>query len=113
MSRRGKGYLHDILDTARLIQTSTQGKTLADYQANIALQHQVERELIIIGEALVRLKNLHPEMAADITGADGYIGLRNVLNHQYPDIDQSAIWRTIESEIPVLISDVDALLSDP
>ncbi len=112
MSRRGKGYLHDIPQTARLIQTSTQGKTVCDYQTDIALQHQIERELIIIGEALVRLKNLDAAMSADITGADGYIGLRNILNHQYPDIDQSAIWRTIESEIPLLIRDVSSLLSE-
>ena len=109
---RAKGYLHDILDTARLIQTATQAKTLADYQAEIALRHQVERELTIIGEALARLKNHDPRVAAHITGADGYIGLRNILNHQYPDIDQSTIWRTITSEIPLLIRDVSSLLRE-
>lgn len=67
------------------------GKALADYQADIALRHQVERELTIIGEALARLKGLDPELTAGITGSDGYIGLRNILNHQYPDINPTTI----------------------
>ncbi len=52
MSPRAKGYLYDIIETARLIQQSTNDKNFDDYEADIGLQHQIERELTIIGEAL-------------------------------------------------------------
>lgn len=112
MSQRAKGYLYDIASTARLIQTSTGDKTIDDYEADIGLQHQIERELTIIGEALSRLKDLDSQRASRITGCDGYIGLRNVLNHQYPDIDHRRIWGTIESEIPILIRESEHLLGE-
>jgi len=112
MSLRAKGYLFDILDTARLIQTSTEGKTLDEYQANIGLRHQVERELTIIGEALARLKALDAPLASKITGSDGYVGLRNVLNHQYPNVDHAAIWKTIQMEIPTLVRESEILLAE-
>ena len=111
MSRRAKGYLHDILETALLIQDATQDRTLTDYEADIALRHQVERELTIVGEALARLKGLDPALTDEVTGSDGYIGLRNILNHQYPDIDPTTIWQTIELEIPVLIAEVRSMLT--
>ncbi len=74
MSLRARGYLYDILDTARLIQNSTRDKTFDDYQADI--------------------------------------GLCNVLNHQYPNLDHAKIWRTIESEVPILIRESASLLAD-
>ena len=112
MSLRTRGYLYDILSTARLIQNSTGGKTFDGYQADIGLQHQVERELTIIGEALARIKGLDAQLASRITGSDGYIGLRNILNHQYPNINHARIWTTIESEIPTLIRECELLLSE-
>lgn len=112
MSLRAKGYLYDIINIARLIQSSTEDKTFEDYQADIGLQHQIERELTIIGEAIARLKSLDAELAARITGSEGYIGLRNILNHRYPDIDHATIWRAIESEIPTLIRESELLLGE-
>lgn len=91
MSNRTSGYLYDILGTARLIVNSTSDKTYDDYQADVGLQHQVERELTIIGEALARIKAVDASMADRITGSDGFIGLRNILNHRYPNINLETI----------------------
>ena len=107
-----QGYLYDIIETARLIQQSTNDKHFDDYEADIGLQHQIERELMIIGEALARLKAIDVQLTARITGSDGYIGLRNILNHQYPNINHGTIWNTIKSEIPILIRESELLLSE-
>lgn len=112
MSSRTKGYLYDILVTGRLIVESTNDKTFDEYQSDVGLQHQIERELTIIGEALARIKAIDESLAARITGCDGFIGLRNILNHQYPNINHETIWRTIQAEIPTLIRESEQLLSE-
>ena len=55
---------------------------------------------MIIGEALDRLDQLQPALSVEVTDYRGYIGLRNILNHGYPDIDNPTMWRTIEIELP-------------
>ena len=42
---------------------------------------------MIIGEALDRLDQLEPALSVEVTDYRGYIGLRNILNHGYPDVD--------------------------
>ena len=112
MDPRPRRYIRDIVETASLMQESTGGKTLADYQADIRLRHQIERELTIIGEAIARLAQVDRSVAIQVSDYDGYIGLRNVLNHQYPDIDHATIWRTIEFEISILIQGIKSLLAE-
>ena len=112
MSNKTKGYLYDIVDTARLIVSATKGKEFEDYRADIGLQHQIERELTIIGEALARIKAHDASVAASVTGSDGFIGLRNILNHQYPSINHETIWKTIQTEIPTLIRECELLLPE-
>lgn len=110
MRRRALVYLHDVRSNALLIQQSVRGKVLADYERDVRLQHQTEREFMIIGEALARLDQLDGELAGQISDYRGYIGLRNILNHRYPDVDNPTVWRTIEIEIPTLLRDVEALI---
>jgi uncharacterized protein with HEPN domain len=109
---RTRRYLQDIIETAKLIQESTAEKTFNNYEADIRLRHEIERELMIVGEALARLENLDSSLANKITDYNGYIGLRNILNHRYPDIEDALVWRTIESEIPILIREYELLLDN-
>lgn len=112
MRPRSRSYLRDALENAVRIIESVSGKSLDDYEAEIRLRHQVEREFMIIGEALDRLDKLEPQLAARITDVRGYIGLRNVLNHGYPDVDHPTMWRTIEIELPILVRELETLLAE-
>ncbi len=112
MNPRSRSYLRDARDNGTLILNSVAQRTLADYESDVRLRHQVEREFMIIGEALDRLDRLEPELAARITDFRGYIGLRNVLNHGYSDVDHPTMWRTIEIELPILIREIDGLLAE-
>ena len=105
-------YLHDILEMAALIETATSGKSSDDYVADIALRHQIERELIIIGEAVAKLDDHDPETAAKIRNHSDVIGLRNILAHRYADIDNAIIWDIIQNHLPRLTREVEALLAE-
>ena len=112
MKPRSCSYLRDALENAHRIIDSVSTKSLNDYESDIRLRHQVEREFMIIGEALDRLDKLEPQIAARITDFRGYIGLRNVLNHGYPDVDHPTMWRTIEIELPILVRELEDLLAE-
>ena len=112
MQLRAESYLRDVHDNALLIRRSAAGKTLADYEGDVRLRHQIEREFMIIGEALVRFARMEPALAERIADYRGYIGLRNILNHRYPEIHQPTMWDTIEIEIPLLIQEVEQLLDE-
>ena len=66
MQRDARKYLHDIAHAADLVLSFTAGKALADYQADAMLRSAVERQLGIIGEALVQLAHLDEPLAARI-----------------------------------------------
>lgn len=112
MRPRSRSYLRDALENAAVIIDSVTDRSLRDYEANIRLRHQVEREFMIFGEAIDRLDKVEPQLAARITDFRGYVGLRNVLNHGYPDVDHPTMWRTIKVELPILVRELTELLSE-
>jgi len=104
-----KARLWHIVRAAEKIQTFTEGRSPRYYDDEL-LASAVERQLTIIGEALNRAKQVDPELVAQITDADGIIGLRNQLIHNYPHIDAERIWRIVEEDLPLLLAEVRALL---
>lgn len=113
MQREAKKYLYDIQQAARLIREFTDGKTFADYQSNAMMRAAVEREFEIIGEAMTRLAKLAPEITSGISEYEQIIAFRNVLIHGYADVNDRAVWFVIETDLPTLSREVDALMEEP
>jgi uncharacterized protein with HEPN domain len=103
--------LHDVRQALQLIQTFVAGRSVQDYSTDALLRAGVERQFIIIGEALSRLEKLDPAMAGRITDYRQIIGFRNVLVHGYETIDDQIVWRVIQQEVPVLKQQVESLLA--
>ena len=74
------------------------------------LSAAVERQFEIIGEALVGLRRIAPEVAAMIPDISQIIGFRNVLAHAYDDVDSVEVWGTIQNDLPTLRKAVADLL---
>src|ERR1043166_560352 len=66
--------------------------------------------LSIIGEAMVRLRSIEPEIASAISDAPDIIRFRNKLIHEYPEIDDSKVWDIVRNEIPLLLAEIRVLL---
>lgn len=75
------------------------------------LRHAVERNFEIIGEALKRLAERDPQIAARIGDHRQIIAFRNVLIHGYDLVDHALVWDTIESHVPILLRDVERLVA--
>lgn len=71
----------------------------------------VERLLMIIGEALIRVRGLDPGLFEGIPDAKLFVGMRNVIAHDYDRLDPKRIRSAIESELPALIDDLQNRLN--
>jgi uncharacterized protein with HEPN domain len=54
-------YLHDILSSCEFLLEFTGGRTVQDYAGDRAFRSAVERELQIIGEAVMQVERIAPE----------------------------------------------------
>ncbi len=113
MQLEAKKYLYDIQQAAGRIAEFTAGKRLEDYRSNAMLRAAVERQFEIIGEALVRLIRLDETFAARITEHRRIVAFRNILIHGYADVDDRLVWDVVETKLPVLRREIEALLNQP
>jgi uncharacterized protein with HEPN domain len=74
------------------------------------LHSAIERKLTIVGEAMVRLRRVDPEISSRITAVPEIIGFRNKLVHDYPEIKDEQVWKIVCEKVPLLLAEVRALL---
>lgn len=109
---RTKKLLYDMRQEAAAIGTFTAGKTIADYEQDLMLHYAVERSFEIIGGAAARLVRHDPAAAARISGHRDIIGFRNVIAHEYDNLDSEEVWKAITDDIPTLLRETEALLAE-
>ena len=105
-------YLYDIQMAAGLLVDFVRGKTLADYQRDAMLRAAVEREFEIIGEAMTKLARTDKAVVARISDYKRIIAFRNVLIHEYADVDDRLVWDVVETNLPTLVRETNVLLKD-
>jgi len=86
MPRDIRAYLADIVDACTAILEAVTDFDLSVYQSNRLVRSSVEREFIIIGEAIAALSRVSPDTFAAITKARRIVDFRNQLTHEYPTI---------------------------
>lgn len=102
--------MSDILESCEAIGVAIRGMDLATYQATRLVRSSVEREFIIIGEAVAALARVAPESFTAITRARRIVDFRNQLTHEYPTVDDALVWAIIETDVPVLQRECGELL---
>lgn len=112
MKLEAKKYLFDIQRALGLLHAFTTDKSFSDYEQDAMLRAAVERELEIVGEAMSQLAKIDPTLASRISEYQRIIGFRNVIVHQYSAVDDRLVWAVIETKIPTLHREVEALLED-
>jgi uncharacterized protein with HEPN domain len=105
-------YLYDIREAGRLILDFIEGKSFDDYGSDPLLRSAVERQFEIIGEALGNLLRLTPELSERISYSPRIIAFRNRLIHGYASVSNELVWGIVESHLPTLMAETQALLAD-
>lgn len=102
-------YLWDMLEAAKLVTSFAAGKSLEDYRASALLRSAVERQLEIIGEAARRVSPAFQAAHSEIPWR-AIVGQRNILAHDYGEIDDSRVWGVAAADIPRLIAQLEPLI---
>lgn len=110
MQLKIKALLHDIERAIDLIDRFTLSRSFEDYTGDPMVRSAVERQLMIIGEALNQVTRLDLALSAKISDHRRIIGLRNILVHSYAKVDDRLIWSIVKDKLPRLHREVGALL---
>jgi uncharacterized protein with HEPN domain len=103
-------YLYDIINCPEFILQLTRDKTVDDYKNDRVFRSALERELQIIGEAMLQLDHFSPETVEKISEHRSIIGFRHVLVHGYDSLDPDTVWNVIEMKIALLLKQAKELL---
>ena len=111
MKRDPRPYLHDVAEAAARLGDMIASKTLDDYVGDILLRSAVERQLIVIGEALYQLRSYFPEVAKRIPNSHRFITFRHVLVHSYNQVEPDVAWGLMETGLDKLIKGTASVMA--
>ena len=110
MPRSAAAYLVDIIEACDAIEAVLACVDLPTYRDTRSTRSSVEREFIIIGEAVSALGRVAPDLFNQISHARMVVGLRNVLTHDYAAVDDETVFGVTQDDTPVLRSECVLLL---
>jgi uncharacterized protein with HEPN domain len=107
---RDSAYLADILRAAKAIARFVSGVDKQQFIANEEKYEAVNRKFEIIGEAA---RHLSPEVRRELPDVPWQLitAMRNILIHNYDDVNLNVVWDTIQDDLPPLMAKVEAYLN--
>jgi len=107
--QRDREYLTDILEAAKIVLDYVCGMDKNEFLGDLQCQDAVIRRLEIMGEAARRISVKTHEEYPDFPWTD-LIGMRNIMIHEYDDVDLHIVWETIHCDLPPLIDGIGDIL---
>jgi uncharacterized protein with HEPN domain len=106
--RSAKERIQDILNAIDSIQTRTTDMSFQEFSQNETILKAVLYDLIIIGEAATNIpaevQALVPELPWRLMS-----DMRNVMAHEYFQVNLRITWSTIQNNLPPLINSLQEL----
>jgi len=104
--------LRDISEAIAMIERFTLGMDFEAYHEDFKTMAAVERKLLLISEAAVRLGEQGPALCPGLPW-ENIRGIGNWLRHQYDRVDVETVWRTVTEDLPALKAGVQRALTRP
>jgi uncharacterized protein with HEPN domain len=107
---KDSAYIADIFEAAKAIRRFVDGVTKEMFLANEEKYEAVNRKFEIIGEAA---RHLSPEIRKQFPDVPWQLitAMRNILIHDYDDVDLNVVWATTQDDLPALICKLEAYLA--
>jgi len=103
-------YLHDIVDACNRIDTYTVGLSYNGFSSTLIVLDAVSRCLEWIGESVRQVTTHYPATKPLFPDAAAMIGLRNILAHDYGEVDEARVWWVVQNKVPELKVRIEAEL---
>jgi uncharacterized protein with HEPN domain len=105
-------YLQHISDAIDRAVVYVAGMDFAAFEKDTRTQDAVIRSIEIVGEAANKVRTADPAFAASVPNIpwDVMYGMRNRIVHDYFEVDLEVVWQTVQRDLPVLRSQIQALL---
>lgn len=109
-SRSWRLRVQDILNAISTIQKRTDGLTFEEFRANEMLVESVLYNYIVIGEAAA---NIPVEIQMRVPRVPWRLmsDMRNIMAHEYFQVNLKIIWGTIQNNLPLLVEPLTNLLT--
>lgn len=101
-------YLEHILTALKRISEYINGRDEEAFLKDSLVQDAVIRQFEVIGEATKRLSLAFREKYNTIPWKD-MAGMRDVLIHDYIDVDVFMVWKTAKTDVPLLERQIEEL----
>jgi len=104
-------WLYDILISIESINEFVGDIRMFEaYEADKKTRRSVEREIMIIGEAINRIRNIDPDI--NITHIQQIVATRNRVAHAYDAVNNAMIWGIVINHLPNLKMEIEAILAE-
>jgi len=94
-----RSHLRDIHESIQLIEIFVGGMDLVDYTRDAKTQAAVERKLLVISEAAIRIGEDAETLCPGVPWRD-IRGIGNWLRHQYDRVNVETVWNTVKDDLP-------------
>jgi len=111
MNTRCRKLLQDICTAGALIDQFARGKSREDYARDALLRSGIERQLLIVGEAMSRLVQEDPALAPGLGEVKRMVAFRNILVHAYFQVNDDIVWDVVHQHLPSLVAKAGMLLT--
>lgn len=107
-----KTWLYDILQSINEIESyyADKPRIFEEYVSDVKTKRAIERNLEIIGEAVVRI--LRKDKNFKLDNSEKIVGTRNRIVHGYDKISDDLIWSVVINHLPKLKDEVNTLLGE-
>ena len=106
---RDAAYLWDMLQAAKEAVEIMAEHDLTAFLEDRVLQRATERVVEIIGETARRVSPVGQQTTPEIPWRE-IIGQRNILAHEYGQIDHELLYKTVVEDVPGLIDQLEKVL---
>ncbi len=106
--RADRDYLIYMLSNAQAAIDFTENKTFQDIETNQLLALGLVKLIENIGESATKVSQEYQESCPQIPWRE-MIGMRNLLVHEFFNVDLKIVWQTIKQNLPLLIKELEKL----
>ena len=111
LPERDRVFIAQMVEAAEAALEFSEGLTEESFSGDRLVGFAVVRAIQLVGQAARGVSDEAQAAHADIPWRQ-MIGMRNVVVHDYADVDLSLVWKTVHEDLPGLIRRLNAIFEE-